>query len=119
MKSQRLPLTFLVPLVLLGVACTAASPTESNASGSSSAGVPAAARKEAAPTAALPEPSADAPAERVLFKNVHVFDGVNEQRVMGVNVLVEANLIKAIGQDFAPPDDATAQSLMFPHSGSR
>jgi len=38
---------------------------------------------------------ADAPAQ-TLFTNVHVFDGVNEQRIENANVLVEGNLIKQI-----------------------
>jgi len=33
---------------------------------------------------------------RVLFTNVHVFDGVNEKRINGANVLVEGKLIKEI-----------------------
>ena len=45
---------------------------------------------------------------RVLFTNVHVFDGTSDQLERNTNVLVEGNLIKAIGRDFAPPDDATA-----------
>lgn len=107
MNSKQASLTFLAPLLLLGVACTAPSPTESNASEASSAGVPAAAKKEAARTTALPEPSADAPAERVLFKNVHVFDGVREQRVMGVNVLVEGKLIQQVSTEELAAEGAT------------
>ena len=33
---------------------------------------------------------------RVLFTNVHVFDGVNEERIENANVLVEGNLIKSL-----------------------
>jgi len=37
-----------------------------------------------------------APEPRTLFTNVHVFDGVNEKRIMNANVLVEGNLIKEV-----------------------
>jgi imidazolonepropionase-like amidohydrolase len=39
----------------------------------------------------------DAP--RTLFINVHVFDGVQEQRIENANVLVEGNLIKTVSTD--------------------
>nr|WP_319383764.1 amidohydrolase family protein [uncultured Roseibium sp.] len=39
------------------------------------------------------EPSAPS---QVLFTNVHVFDGVNEQRIENASVLVEGNLIKSV-----------------------
>ncbi len=39
-------------------------------------------------------------AERqTLFTNVHIFDGVNEQRIENASVLVEGNLIKAVSTD--------------------
>ena len=34
--------------------------------------------------------------ERTLITNVHVFDGVKEQRLMNANVLIEGNLISAV-----------------------
>lgn len=37
-----------------------------------------------------------APKPTTLFTNVHVFDGVNEKRIMNADVLVEGNLIKAV-----------------------
>jgi hypothetical protein len=36
------------------------------------------------------------PSPRVLFTNVHVFDGKAEKRIMNANVLVEGNLIKQV-----------------------
>ena len=47
----------------------------------------------------------DAP--QTLFTNVHVFDGVAEQRVENANVLVEGNLIKAVSTDPIEADGAT------------
>lgn len=37
--------------------------------------------------------------KQTLFKNVNVFDGKNEALKMGVNVLVENNIITAVGKD--------------------
>jgi imidazolonepropionase-like amidohydrolase len=37
--------------------------------------------------------------DRVLFTNVHVFDGVSEERIENANVLVEGNLIKTVSTD--------------------
>ena len=39
------------------------------------------------------------PPPRVLFTNVHVFDGKTENRIMNANVLVEGNMIKAVSTD--------------------
>ena len=36
---------------------------------------------------------------RTLFTNVHVFDGVNAQRIENASVLVEGNLIKHVSTD--------------------
>ena len=36
---------------------------------------------------------------QTLFTNVHVFDGVNEQRIENANVLVEGNLIKTVSTE--------------------
>lgn len=47
-------------------------------------------------TAALAQ---ETPHAQVLFTNVHVFDGVNEQRIENAYVLVEGNLIKQISTD--------------------
>jgi imidazolonepropionase-like amidohydrolase len=44
---------------------------------------------------------------RVLFTNVHVFDGVNEARVENANVLVEGNMITAVSADPIAADGAT------------
>ncbi|MDX1555736.1 MAG: amidohydrolase family protein [Xanthomonadales bacterium] len=38
-------------------------------------------------------------ASRILFTNVHVFDGVSEERLENASVLVENNLIKAVSRD--------------------
>jgi len=51
--------------------------------------------------AAQDEPS------RVLFTNVNVFDGVNEGLVLGMNVLVESNLIAEISSSSIRADGAT------------
>lgn len=42
--------------------------------------------------------AADAPTQ-ILFKNVNVFDGKNEKLKMGVNVLIEDNIIIAVGKN--------------------
>ena len=45
----------------------------------------------------------DAP-EQVLFTNVHVFDGVSEDRIENANVLIEGNKIKTVStEDFEAP----------------
>ena len=44
---------------------------------------------------------------RVLFTNVHVFDGVNEKRIGNANVLVEGNMITAVSAGPIPADGAT------------
>jgi imidazolonepropionase-like amidohydrolase len=49
----------------------------------------------------------DKPPPRVLFTNVHVFDGVNERRVENANVLVEGNMITAVSADPIQADGAT------------
>ena len=35
----------------------------------------------------------------ILFTNVHVFDGVNEDRIENASVLVEGNLIKTVSTE--------------------
>jgi imidazolonepropionase-like amidohydrolase len=47
----------------------------------------------------------EAPAQ-ILFTNVHIFDGNNEERMAG-NVLVEGNLIKQVSADAINAPDAT------------
>ncbi|WP_254447325.1 amidohydrolase family protein [Ruegeria sp. HKCCA5426] len=49
----------------------------------------------------------DATPKQALFTNVHVFDGVNEQRVENANVLVEGNLIKAVSTSQIDAPNAT------------
>ncbi len=44
---------------------------------------------------------------QTLFTNVHVFDGVNEQRIENASVLVEGNLIKAVSTDAIDAPNAT------------
>ncbi|MEP2532030.1 MAG: amidohydrolase family protein, partial [Shimia sp.] len=46
-------------------------------------------------------------AEQTLFTNVHVFDGVSEQRVENANVLVEGNLIKMVSTEAIDAGNAT------------
>ena len=100
-----------VALALSALACTsapdsAASPTEvkaadappANDAEDSSAG-------EDQATASKPD---DEPASsRVLFRNVHVFDGRSNARIENTNVLVEGNLIKAISTELSPSEDMT------------
>jgi imidazolonepropionase-like amidohydrolase len=45
--------------------------------------------------------------ETTLFTKVHVFDGVNETRIMNANVLIEGNLIKQVSTDPIAVDGAT------------
>jgi hypothetical protein len=47
----------------------------------------------------------DAP--QTLFTNVHVFDGVKEQRIENANVLAEGNLIKTVSTAPIEADGAT------------
>ena len=49
----------------------------------------------------------DEKAPQTLFTNVHVFDGVNEQRIENASVLVEGNLIKSVSTDAIEAPDAT------------
>ena len=44
---------------------------------------------------------------QTLFTNVHVFDGVSEQRIENASVLVEGNLIKVVSTDVMDAPDAT------------
>jgi len=58
-----------------------------------------------------------AAADKILFTNVHVFDGVNETRIEQAHVLVEGNLIKAVstrplGADGAEVIDGGGRTLM-------
>ncbi len=46
-------------------------------------------------------------ARRVLFTNVHVFDGMNEQRIENAYVLVEGNLIAQVSTDPIEAEGAT------------
>ena len=43
---------------------------------------------------------------QTLFTNVHIFDGMNEERLENANVLVEGNLIKSISTDAIDAGDA-------------
>jgi len=49
------------------------------------------------------------PANRVLFTNVHVFDGEHEKLMANANVLVEGNLIKQVS---AKPIDGTGATVI-------
>ena len=50
------------------------------------------------------------PVAKTLFTNVNVFDGMNEKRIEGANVLIEGNLIKRISTDPIAADGATVIS---------
>ena len=43
---------------------------------------------------------------RIMFTNVNVFDGVSESLEMNTNVLVEDNLIAAVGPSITMPEGA-------------
>ncbi len=43
---------------------------------------------------------------QVLFANVNIFDGKSDKLAMGMNVLVEGNLIKQVGKDVKGRNDA-------------
>jgi imidazolonepropionase-like amidohydrolase len=51
--------------------------------------------------------SEDEPSQRVIFSNVNVFDGKSDRLAMGVDVLIEGNLIRKVGADL-PIDGAIA-----------
>lgn len=44
--------------------------------------------------------------KQTLITNVHVFDGINEQRIKNANVLIEGKLIKAVSTDPIQAEDA-------------
>ena len=46
------------------------------------------------------------PPAQVLFINVNIFDGRADKLAMGMNVLVEGNLIKQVGKNVKGRDDA-------------
>jgi imidazolonepropionase-like amidohydrolase len=46
-------------------------------------------------------------AQRVLFTNVHVFDGVNDERIENANVLVEGNMVKEVSTSSIRANGAT------------
>lgn len=48
-----------------------------------------------------------APEGPILFTNVHVFDGVSDQRIENANVLVEGNLIKTVSTETIDASEAT------------
>jgi imidazolonepropionase-like amidohydrolase len=56
----------------------------------------------------------DSPPKQILFKNVNVFDGTSEKLQTGINVLIEDNLIKAIG-----PDASAAAGAQVIEGGGR
>lgn len=60
--------------------------------------------------------SADTPLNRILFANVNVFDGNSDKLAGGMEVLVEGNLIKAVGHDIDADDaqviDGGGRTLM-------
>lgn len=43
--------------------------------------------------------TATEPQQQILINNVHIFDGVNEERLENANILIEGNLIKQISTD--------------------
>jgi imidazolonepropionase-like amidohydrolase len=58
----------------------------------------------------------DSQASQILFKNVKIFDGVNDKLISGQDVLVEGNLIKEIGAKLSAPNatviDGGGRTLM-------
>ena len=53
------------------------------------------------------EPAGEDAPSRILFQNVHVFDGRRNTRIENTSVLVEDNLIKAISTELRPADGTT------------
>ncbi len=51
--------------------------------------------------------NAEGARQQTLFTNVHVFDGVNEDRIENASVLVEGNLIKTVSTDPLEAEGAT------------
>ena len=51
--------------------------------------------------------NAEGAKQQTLFTNVHVFDGVNEDRIENASVLVEGNLIKTVSTDPLEAEGAT------------
>jgi len=49
----------------------------------------------------------DAPASRILFENVRVFDGISDTLTESTNVLVEDNLVSVVSPDATAADGAT------------
>lgn len=49
---------------------------------------------------------ADEPVRKILFTNVHVFNGTDEGRLMNANVLVNGKLIEEVSTEKLPVDDA-------------
>ena len=56
--------------------------------------------------ATTPAISADETKPQILITNVNIFDGKSDKLAMGMDVLVEGNLIKQIGNDVRGRDDA-------------
>ena len=56
---------------------------------------------------ALTASAEDKPKPQVLFANVNIFDGKSDKLNMGQNVLVEGNVIKAIGKGLKARSGAT------------
>jgi len=52
-----------------------------------------------------------APRPKTLFTNVHVFDGVNEKRIINASVLVEGNLIREVSTARIDAPGATSADL--------
>ena len=52
----------------------------------------------------LPAAAVDIPSEVTLFKNANIFDGQNEELLMGYDVLVVKNLIEKIDKDIKLAD---------------
>ena len=50
--------------------------------------------------------SASGSAAKILITNVHVFDGIDDERRMNTNLLIEGNLIKAITSENIPAGNA-------------
>lgn len=49
---------------------------------------------------------ADESAEKILVTNVHIFNGIDAERLMNANVLIDGKLIEAVSTEAISADDA-------------
>jgi imidazolonepropionase-like amidohydrolase len=94
----------LVTLFIFAALACSPSDSQSDAPATSAPAVEKPAPPPAAPAPVSAEPG-DEP-RQVLFTNVHVFNGIDENRLENANVLVEGNLIKQVSADPITADGA-------------